>query len=367
MKLSMTDPATPAPELPLARPPAGPVAWPDAARHAAFDRWLAPLVDRFGLVSESLRAASADASFRRYLRIDSASHGTLVVMDAPPPHEDVRPFVEIAGRIAAAGLHGPRVHAADVEHGFLLLEDLGQRLFIEALRDASPAEADALMRCAIGALVQWQRGVSFDGLPSYAGAVLQRGLDVFPEWCVVREHGVTWGDDERHRWQRLCTTLIAGMDAQPRVAVHRDWMPRNLMVADPNPAILDFQDAAAGPIAYDMASLLRDAFISWDEEREIDWAVRYWEAARKAALPVADDFGEFWRQLEWCGLQRHLRVLGVFCRLKHRDGKPKYSSDLPRFFAYATKVATRYRELQPLLSLIEPLSGFETHVAFSLR
>jgi hypothetical protein len=157
------------------------------------------------------------------------------------------------------------------------------------------------------------------------------------------------------------------MDAQPRVAVHRDWMPRNLMVSDPNPAILDFQDAAAGPIAYDMASLLRDAFISWDEEREIDWAVRYWEAARAAQLPVPDDFSEFWRQLEWCGLQRHLRVLGVFCRLKHRDGKPKYSGDLPRFFAYATRVATRYRELEPLLSLIEPLSGMKAAVAYTLR
>jgi N-acetylmuramate 1-kinase len=367
MKLSMTDPATPSNELPLARPPAGPVAWPDAARHAAFLRWLAPLVDCFGLAPATLRAASADASFRRYLRIDSAAHGSLVVMDAPPPQEDVRPFVEIAGRIAAAGLHGPRVHAADVEHGFLLLEDLGQRLYIEALRDAAPAEADRLMRSAIAALVQWQRGVPAGGLPSYAGVQLQRGLNLFPEWCVEREHGVTWGDAERARWQRVCTALIAGMDAQPRIAVHRDWMPRNLMLSDPNPAILDFQDAASGPIAYDMASLLRDAFLSWDEEREIDWSVRYWEAARKAGLPVADDFGTFWRQLEWCGLQRHLRVLGVFCRLKHRDAKPKYASDLPRFFAYATKVATRYRELEPLLALIEPLSGLKPAVGFSMR
>jgi aminoglycoside/choline kinase family phosphotransferase len=144
-------------------------------------------------------------------------------------------------------------------------------------------------------------------------------------------------------------------------------MPRNLMVADPNPAILDFQDAAEGPIAYDMASLLRDAFLSWDEEREIDWAVRYWELSRNAGLPGPDDFGEFWRQLEWCGLQRHLRVLGVFCRLKHRDGKPRYSTDLPRFFAYVTRVATRYRPLEPLMALIEPLSGFKPVVAYSLR
>jgi hypothetical protein len=346
-------------------PPA--VAWPDAARRAAFERWLAPLVAEHGLDPSSLRPASADASFRRYLRIDSARHGSLVVMDAPPPQEDVRPFVEVARRIAAAGLHGPRLHAVDGAHGFLLLEDLGQRLYIDALAGASPREADALMRAAIGALVQWQRGVPYDGLPAYAGPTLQRGLDVFPEWCVGREYGVTWNDDQRARWQRVCDALVAAMDAQPRVAVHRDWMPRNLMVSDPNPAILDFQDAAAGPIAYDMASLIRDAFISWDEEREIDWAVRYWEAARAAQLPVPGDFSEFWRGLEWCGLQRHLRVLGVFCRLKHRDGKPKYSGDLPRFFAYATRVAMRYRELEPLLSLIEPLSGMKTAVAYTLR
>jgi N-acetylmuramate 1-kinase len=353
--------------LPLVRPADGPVAWPSEARRQAFEHWLAPLVEPFALAPASLRAASADASFRRYLRIDSARAGSLVVMDAPPPQEDVRPFVDIARRIAAAGLHGPRVHAADEAHGFLLLEDLGQQLFIEALNEASPPEADALMRTAIDALVRWQRGVGFDGLPTYAGPMLQRGLNLFPEWCVEREYGVTWGEAERARWQRVCDALIAGMDAQPRIAVHRDWMPRNLMVSDPNPAILDFQDAAAGPIAYDMASLLRDAFISWDEEREIDWAVRYWEAARAAGLPVPADYGEFWRQLEWCGLQRHLRVLGVFCRLKHRDGKPKYSADLPRFFAYATKVAARYRQLEPLLSLIEPLSGMKAAVAFSMR
>ena len=155
----------------------------------------------------------------------------------------------------------------------------------------------------------------------------------------------------------MCDTLVASALAQPVVAVHRDWMPRNLMVADPNPGILDFQDAVRGPISYDVASMLRDAFLSWDEEQEIDWAVRYWEAARKAGLPVDEDFGEFWRQLEWMGLQRHLKVLGIFCRLKHRDGKPKYSSDLPRFFAYANKVAMRYAPLAPLTRLLAPLQG----------
>jgi aminoglycoside/choline kinase family phosphotransferase len=343
------------------------VPWPDPQRRIAFEQWLAPLVDAFELAPHTLRAASADASFRRYLRVDSARHGSLVVMDAPPPQEDVRPFVDVAGRIAAAGLHGPAIHAADVQRGFLLLEDLGRTLFLDALREATPRGADELMRAAVAALVQWQQRVPFDGLPAYAGPVLQRGLALFPEWCVGREHGLTWTAEQQLGWQRFTEVLVAGMDAQPRVTVHRDWMPRNLMVADPNPGILDFQDAAAGPIAYDVASLLRDAFLSWEEEREIDWAVRYWESARRAALPVPDDFADFWRQLEWCGLQRHLRVLGVFCRLKHRDHKPRYSSDLPRFFAYATRVATRYRELRPLLPLIEPLSGMKPATAFSMR
>jgi hypothetical protein len=172
---------------------------------------------------------------------------------------------------------------------------------------------------------------------------------------------VQWGGSELASWSQVSDLLVASALAQPRVVVHRDWMPRNLMRSDPNPGILDFQDAVVGPVTYDIACLLRDAFISWDEERELDWAVRWWQATR--ATPVlaghafAGDFGECWRALEWMGLQRHLKVLGIFCRLKHRDAKPRYSADLPRFFAYATKVALRYAPLTPLLPLLEPLSG----------
>ena len=312
------------------------------------------------------RLLAGDASFRKYFRL-SRPRASAVVMDAPPPQEDVRPFVKIAGLIGAAGLHGPQILAADTEMGFLLLDDLGRQLYLDAFADASPAQADRLMRDAIAALVQWQAQVPGDALPPYDEAMLRRELQLFPDWCVAREHGVTWGEREDKTWQRVSDALVGAALAQPRVAVHRDWMPRNLMVSDPNPAILDFQDAAHGPIAYDVASLLRDAFWSWDEEREIDWAARYWEQARRAALPVGADFGAFWRDLEWIGLQRHLKVLGIFCRLKHRDGKPHYAADLPRFFAYATKVATRYRELEPLLSLIEPLSGMKAAVGFSMR
>jgi aminoglycoside/choline kinase family phosphotransferase len=356
-------------DLPFIAPDTAPpaVVWSDPERHAAFERWLAPLAAARGLQPHTLRPASADASFRRYLRIDAASGPGLIVMDAPPPQEDVRPFMHVAALIKAAGLHGPSVLASDADRGFLLLTDLGHVLYLDALREASAEQADTLMRDAIRALVQWQLHVPAHALPPFSDALLERDLDLFPEWCVQREFRVSWSAAEQQAWQRVCVLLVASAQAQPRVAVHRDWMPRNLMVADPNPAILDFQDAVAGPIAYDMASLLRDAFISWDEEREIDWAVRYWEAARRASLPVADDFGEFWRQLEWIGLQRHLKVLGIFCRLKHRDGKAKYSEDLPRFFAYATKVAARYRELQPLLALLEPLSGIKPTVGFSMR
>ena len=244
----------------------------------------------------------------------------------------------------------------------------GHALYLQALQElvqrGDMAAADRLMRDAIAALVVFEQRVPASELPPYDEAMLRRELALFPEWCVGRQCGVTWSSDEAARWATACDALVASALAQPRVAVHRDWMPRNLMVADPNPGILDFQDAAAGPISYDIASLLRDAFISWDEAQELDWAVRYWEAARRAGLDVPADFGEFWRALEWMGLQRHLKVLGIFCRLKHRDGKPAYSEDLPRFFAYAHKVATRYAPLRPLSRLLEPLMGAQRREAF---
>ena len=352
----MPDPSTP-PETAL-------VAWPDPARREAFERWLAALVPRFGLQPATLARASADASFRRYLRVQGEGV-SYIVMDAPPPQEDVRPFVHVAGLIARAGLHAPQVLACDETRGFLLLTDLGRSLYLDALTSGDAAQADHLMRDALRALVQFQSRVPAAELPPYDEAVLARELGLFPEWCVHREHGIEWGDAQRNAWQAVCRRLIDSALAQGVVAVHRDWMPRNLMVAEPNPGILDFQDALAGPITYDHASLLRDAFLSWEEEREIDWAVRGWDLARKAGLPVADDFGEHWRQLEWMGLQRHLKVLGIFCRLKHRDGKPKYATDLPRFFGYATKVALRYRELSPLLALLEPMSGRAVSAGFT--
>jgi aminoglycoside/choline kinase family phosphotransferase len=227
------------------------------------------------------------------------------------------------------------------------------------------------MREATAALVQFQSRVDAGGLPAYDNDLLRRELLLFPEWCVRQEYGIHWTPAQTTTWQRLCDILVASALAQPQVPVHRDWMPRNLMVAEPNPGILDFQDAVLGPVTYDIASLLRDAFISWDESLEIDWAARWWQQARVAGLfgehAMAADFGETWRALEWMGLQRHLKVLGIFCRLKHRDGKPAYSADLPRFFGYVTKVALRYRDLKPLIALIEPMTGSLTTTAFSMR
>jgi aminoglycoside/choline kinase family phosphotransferase len=299
--------------------------------------------------------------------VDAGGGSTFIIMDAPPPHEDVRPFVRIARHFGAGGLHVPEVVEADAGDGFLLLTDLGTRLYLDALTDAQGRgdahAADALMRDAIAALVRWQ-GCGGLELPPYDDALLRRELALFPEWCVGREHGVRWSAAEEATWRAACDLLVESALGQATVPVHRDWMPRNLMVCEPNPGILDFQDAVQGPVTYDVACLLRDAFVSWDEEREIDWAARHWEAARKAGVPVAADFGEHWRALEWMGLQRHLKVLGIFCRLKHRDGKPAYSRDLPRFFAYAHTTASRYAALRPLTRLLEPLMGTTRLEAF---
>ncbi|HWI11295.1 MAG TPA: phosphotransferase [Burkholderiaceae bacterium] len=338
------------------------IAWPDPARRRAFEGWLESIAPAHALQPTSLRAASSDASFRRYLRVDGAG-SSFIVMDAPPPLEDVRPFIQVAGLLHAAGLSAPQVLEQDVPHGFLLLTDLGSHLYLAALHDAvahgDEARRNALMRDATRALIRLQTQVDARPLPPYDDALLRRELALFPDWCLTRECGASWSADEQQQWQDACDLLVRSALAQPTVAVHRDYMPRNLMLlgGDANPGILDFQDAVRGPISYDLACLLRDAFISWDEELEIDWAVRYWEAARRAALPLPDDFGEFWRQVEWMGLQRHLKVLGIFCRLKHRDAKPNYSKDLPRFFNYAHKVAARYNALRPLSRLLEPLMG----------
>ena len=280
-------------------------------------------------------------------------------MDAPPAQEDCRPFVHVAGLLASAGLNAPRIEAQDLAQGFLLLTDLGNTTYLAAM-NADPNLAGKLFDDATTALVRWQRASRPDVLPPYDTALLRRELDLFPDWYVARHLGIELTSAQKAVLERTFALVIAANLAQPQAFVHRDYMPRNLMVCDPNPGILDFQDAVYGPITYDVASLFRDAFVSWDEENVLDWAVRYWEKARQAGLPVPADFAAFYRDFEWMGLQRHLKVLGIFARLKYRDGKSGYLEDTPRFVAYVRAVAARYVALQPLLLLFDELEGRST-------
>ena len=316
------------------------------ARRAALEAWLA---DHFRGERFSLTPASEDASFRRYFRTTLSDGRSFVAMDAPPDKEDCRPFVHVAGLLASAGVHAPGIHARDLSQGFLLLTDLGTTTYLQALGEHN---ASSLYSDAIEALVRWQLATRPGMLPDYDEALLRRELALFPEWYLGRHLNAGLRPEDRQLLEELFGLLVRSALAQPRVYVHRDYMPRNLMVCNPNPGVLDFQDAVCGPITYDMVSLMRDAFISWDEERVLDWTVRYWEKARHAGLPVGADFGEFWRAFEWMGLQRHLKVLGIFARINYRDGKPRYLADTPRFLGYARAVAGRYRELGGLARLL---------------
>jgi aminoglycoside/choline kinase family phosphotransferase len=329
---------------------------PPDTRLPALQHWLAGLDLTFGVQPASLRSASDDASFRRYFRLD-ADHErarTLIVMDAPPPMEDCRPFVHASGVMAGAGVSVPRVLAADLEQGFLLLDDFGSLTYLQALNEQT---ATALYGEASAALVRLQLASRPGVFPEYDRALLGRELDLYPQWYVERHRGVILGDDDRNILHGAFQTLLDGVLAQSRVYVHRDYHSRNLMVLPgaANPGVLDFQDAVYGPCTYDLVSLLRDAYIAWPEEVVIDLAIRHWEQARKAGLPVPDDFGDFYRDFEWMGLQRHLKVLGIFARLNHRDGKSRYLADLPLVLDYVIKAATRYRAFGPLVKLIEKI------------
>jgi aminoglycoside/choline kinase family phosphotransferase len=309
----------------------------------------------------SLFPASADASFRRYFRI-SAGGQTWIAMDAPPDREDCRPFVRIASLMRAAGLHTPEVLAQDIDRGFLLLSDLGDKTYLEVLNDDN---ADELFRDATDALLRLQLASRPGVLPPYDETLLGRELDLFAEWYVARHLGLNLDDAQKQVLAEAAALIVKSNLAQPSVYVHRDYMPRNLMLSRPNPGVLDFQDAVYGPVTYDVASLFKDAFISWDEARVLDWVVRYWEKARKAGLPVNADFGEFYRDFEWMGLQRHLKVLGIFARINYRDGKPGYLRDTPRFVQYVRAVCARYPALSPLARLVDQLENRSATVGYT--
>lgn len=301
----------------------------------------------------SLTAASSDASFRRYFRWEGAGR-SFVVMDAPPPQENCRPFVAIDHLLASAGVHVPQIHAQDLERGFLLLGDMGRQTYLDVI-DAD--NADALFKDAIDALLAFQHLPMDASLPSYDDALLRREVELFPEWYVGRELGVKLTEAQQASWQRVSQLLIDSALAQPKVLVHRDYMPRNLMQSTPNPGVLDFQDAVYGPVTYDITCLFKDAFLSWPQSRVEGWLRSYWDKARAAGIPVQATFEDFQRASDLMGVQRHLKVIGIFARICHRDGKPRYLTDVPRFFAYIDEVIGRRPELAELGALISELKA----------
>lgn len=331
-------------------------------RDITLEAWLSALAPAHGILLDTLVPASSDAGFRRYFRVGTSSGGTLIVMDAPPAHENLPAYVQVNKLMAAAGLNVPRVYAADEMQGFALISDLGKETFLDVLNEENAAK---LFDAATSALVKWQKASRPGQLPLYDREVLLRELNLFPEWYVKRHCGVEWDAKHEKWWQMSVDAILKSNLADAKVFVHRDFMPRNLMVSDPLPGVIDFQDALMGPVTYDIASLMRDAFISWDEAFVLDVTIRYWEKARKVGIPVPDDFGAFYRSVEFMGVQRHLKVLGIFARINYRDGKPKYLADTPRFIKYVRQTAGRYVELSPLRHLIDELDGVRERAGYT--
>ncbi|UXL39010.1 phosphotransferase [Pseudomonas fragi] len=299
----------------------------------------------------TLTAASSDASFRRYFRWEGEGR-SFVVMDAPPPQENCKPFVDIADFLRTCQINVPKIYAQDLERGFLLLNDLGNKTFLDVINSTN---ADELFKDAIEALLAFQQLPMTAPLPSYDVALLRRELELFPEWYVRAHLGVEFNEQQLGAWQRVSGLLIDSALAQPQVLVHRDFMPRNLMLSIPNPGVLDFQDAVYGPVTYDITCLFKDAFLSWPEERVRVWLQDYWKLALPLGIPVQRDFEEFLRASDLMGVQRHLKVIGIFARICHRDGKPRYLADVPRFFSYIETVLARRPELAELSELFASL------------
>ena len=391
------------------------IVWSDPARAALFAQWLSDTSAACQLAPATLRLASADASFRRYFRVDRVdqSMGSCIIMDAPPALEDCAPFVKIAALMTEAGLNAPRVLAWDEAQGFMLLSDLGSQTMMQVIQLQTPLQpfpssgstVHQMYMDAVDALIAWQLSSRPGVLPAYDDALLSRELQLFPDWYIAKHRGITVDAGLQEKlagfFSQIKDSNLNSLGGA-RVFVHRDFMPRNLMaptlvaartalppegafppwggpeaglmtpsvgttesLSPSRLGVLDFQDAVYGPITYDIASLMRDAFLSWDEEFVLDITIRYWQKARAAGLPVGDDFGEFYRAVEWMGLQRHLKILGIFARLTLRDGKPHYLADTPRFIKYARSTASRYRQLGPLMVLLDEIEGHETRVGYT--
>lgn len=330
-------------------------------RLTALCQWLGKQNAVIGIDLSTIAPASADASFRRYFRVQG-NDKTFIVMDAPPQKEPIASFLKVDALMKQAGLNVPEILASDETEGFVLMSDLGRETYLDVLNEDNAAR---LMDAATDALVKWQLASKPGVLPEYDHAVLRREIDLFPEWYVGKHRGYTMTDKQNRIIEAVYEKIIAACLAQPKVFVHRDFMPRNLMVSDPMPGVLDFQDALYGPVTYDIASLMRDAFISWGESFVLDVTIRYWDKARRAGIPVAQDFGEFWRDVEWMGMQRHLKVLGIFARINYRDGRSKYLEDTPRFLHYVRETANRYHELKPINWLLDQFEEQKTKVGWT--
>jgi aminoglycoside/choline kinase family phosphotransferase len=345
---------------------AAPVGANPDARLTLLQTWLAGL----DLVqTDSTRPASSDASFRRYFRVDvlpasqSALGATLIAMDAPPLQEDVQPFIKVAQLFAASGVAVPTVVAQHIEHGFLLLSDMGNTTYLSRLNVET---AGTMYGAAIESLLNIQQHGEAGVLPDYDRATLLRELNLFPEWYIGQHMGKTLTPAQSAQLNSVFDVLLANNLSQQQVHVHRDFHSRNLMVMEGGgPGILDFQDALYGPITYDLVSLLRDAYVQWDEEMVLDWVVRYWQKAKQLGLPVNPDIDAFYRDFEFMGMQRHLKILGIFARLNYRDGKPMYMNDLPMVLDYVRTTANRYIALKPLVRLLEALEETQPQVGYT--
>ena len=323
----------------------------EVSRRGQLEAWLRLILDDRDFTLTDL---AADAGARRYFRIKPSGEDSLVVMDAPVAHNDNQQFAFVANLLASHGLHVPKVSHANLKDGFLLLSDLGDETYLKALNNEN---ADKLFDDATTALIKLQSITELDLLSRYNAGLMSEELALFDNWYIQQHLNITLEENAQSSLNNVLKLITERCMSQPTVLTHRDYMPRNLMVCEENPGILDFQDARIGPISYDVISLFKDAFISWEEEQVLDWTIRYWEKARKASLPVPEDFGSFYEDVEWMGLQRHLKVLGIFSRLKHRDGKNHYILDAPRFLTYARNVAMRYNALKPLLLILDQIEG----------
>ncbi len=331
-------------------------------REVSLRQWLEQIGRPLGLNLKTLRPASSDAGFRSYFRIDGDGT-TYIVMDSPGEPGNVKPFIFVDDLFAKQGVNVPQIYAQDIEQGFLLLSDLGTQTYLDALSDDN---ASRLMEDATTALIKLQKNSKPGVLPDYSEELLRRELELFPEWYVKRHLNMEITPEMRSMFDKMFDHIIKKNLAQSFVYVHRDYMPRNLMLEEKdNPGVIDFQDAVYGPVSYDIACLCRDAFISWSEAQVLDWTIRYWDKARKEGIPVPADFGVFWEDVEWMALQRHLKVLGIFARLNYRDGKTKYLGDTPRFLNYVQKTASRFDALRPLSRFINQISGIEERVGYS--